>query len=423
MTSTATPASGRLAQENALLNAREREAQATILKSRPTFAWIGIGGRCNLDCAHCGIPPRDRRDPHIPELSREVFDMLKTELFPYLETCAFGGNNVGEPLFAECWDEYLEEAAQFGCRLILVTNGVLLNRERIARLVACGAQVNISLEGATRETYEAIRGPFYDRLIQNLALFQEERKRHPGTGTVVHLGFTAFYDNIRELPALVELAARYGVDQIGAIHFVPWYEYQRSQSLVYHKSLSNECFAKAAQRAQELGVRVFFEAPFEIEPMAPKRPPSDARPIQLEACFLPWTSISINEWGVVHPCCGGDLFMGNLNKESFEDVWNGPRYRRLRKTVNSDTPPTVCAACVQRIMFLSSAKKEANLLRNIGDVGGARSGNVAPAHQLGARIIAELEYLMWRYEQGRFMRAVAALEAAWRKVRGLLRGQ
>lgn len=380
---------------NKRLNTEEQDAGELSLRSRPYFAWIAIGGRCNLDCAHCGIPPRDKRDPDIPELSRSVFEMLKCDLFPYLETCAFGGNNVGEQLLASAWDHYFEEMDQFRFRLILVTNGVLLNRERIAKLVARGAQINLSLEGVTRPTYESIRGPFYDRLISNLQLLKEERRRQPGTGAVVHLGFTVCYDNVRELAQLMEFAARYEVDEVSAHHFVPWYEYQRSQSLVYHKTLGNEWFARAVRRSEELGIRVYLEQPFQIESLAPRRPGAvPSRAPCPDPCFLPWTSVSINEWGLVHPCCGSDMRMGDLNTQEFEEVWNGDRYRRLRSTVNSKQPFPACAACVQRMLFSSSAAKEANLMRYIGGIGAPRA-LPGPAHFEGfgplVRAAARLE--------------------------------
>ena len=203
---------------------------------------------------------------------------------------------------------------------------------------------------------------------------------------------------------------------MSAHHFVPWYEYQRSQSLVYHKALSNECFAEAARRAEQLGIKVFLEAPFEIEPMAPKRHAIETRgKPQRDDCFLPWTSISVNEWGIVHPCCGSDMFMGDLNRQQFGEVWNGHRYQELRETVNSDEPLSVCATCVQRMLFSSSTEKEVNLLRNVRRADGAGVG------ELETRI-KELECLVQQYERGRFIRTMAALEKFKEKVGGWLRG-
>ena len=60
--------------------------------------------------------------------------------------------------------------------------------------------------------------------------------------------------------------------------------------------------------------------------------------------------MNILENGDVLPCCvaGGDLIMGNLKRNPFEEIWNGPAYQRLRRTVNSAHPHPVCKACNMR---------------------------------------------------------------------------
>jgi radical SAM protein with 4Fe4S-binding SPASM domain len=49
--------------------------------------------------------------------------------------------------------------------------------------------------------------------------------------------------------------------------------------------------------------------------------------------------------GDVAACCVPGLVMGNLNENSMEEIWDGPRYRELRATVNSSKPLPSCASC------------------------------------------------------------------------------
>ncbi len=37
--------------------------------------------------------------------------------------------------------------------------------------------------------------------------------------------------------------------------------------------------------------------------------------------------------------------MGDLKKQSFWRIWNGPAYRDLRRRVNSEAPPDYCLNC------------------------------------------------------------------------------
>jgi len=61
-------------------------------------------------------------------------------------------------------------------------------------------------------------------------------------------------------------------------------------------------------------------------------------------CYHPWQVCSINELGVIKPCCVYWRPMGNLKKNSFEQIWNGHKYIKLRKTVNKNPLP-LCYNC------------------------------------------------------------------------------
>jgi radical SAM protein with 4Fe4S-binding SPASM domain len=62
-------------------------------------------------------------------------------------------------------------------------------------------------------------------------------------------------------------------------------------------------------------------------------------------CTVPWESAVVLGNGDVAACCVPGLVMGNLNESTMQEIWNGPRYRELRATVNSRTPLPPCAAC------------------------------------------------------------------------------
>jgi radical SAM protein with 4Fe4S-binding SPASM domain len=56
--------------------------------------------------------------------------------------------------------------------------------------------------------------------------------------------------------------------------------------------------------------------------------------------------------GEVFPCCRSQSFpgftLGNVFDKGFQEIWNGDGYRQLRQTVNSATPPDVCAVCPRK---------------------------------------------------------------------------
>ncbi|MCR1784591.1 mycofactocin radical SAM maturase [Nocardioides carbamazepini] len=159
---------------------------------------------CNLECAHC-LSSSGRRDPR--ELSTEqckaVIDELQRMQVFYVN---IGG---GEPTIRPDFWELLEYAVNHQVGVKFSTNGVRITPERARFLAspACGGYVDvqISLDGATAEVNDYVRGPgSYDtalRALQNLqdAGFQDAK-----------ISVVCTRQNIGQLDEFKALADRYG---------------------------------------------------------------------------------------------------------------------------------------------------------------------------------------------------------------------
>jgi mycofactocin biosynthetic radical S-adenosylmethionine protein MftC len=124
---------------------------------------------CNLSCVHC-LSSSGRRDPR--ELSTQecktVIDTLERMQVFYVN---IGG---GEPTVRPDFWELVDYATAHHVGVKFSTNGVRLDAAAAARLAASDyVDVQISLDGATREVNDAVRGPgSFDtamRAMQNLA--------------------------------------------------------------------------------------------------------------------------------------------------------------------------------------------------------------------------------------------------------------
>lgn len=64
-------------------------------------------------------------------------------------------------------------------------------------------------------------------------------------------------------------------------------------------------------------------------------------------CILPWIHIYANADGTVHPCCIGDyrMPMGNVQRNTLEEIWNNSNYKSMRKAMLSNVPCKECNAC------------------------------------------------------------------------------
>ena len=124
---------------------------------------------CNLSCAHC-LSSSGRRDPDELTTSemRAVIDQLQFMQVFYVNVG--GGEPTVRPDFWELLDYAV--ASQIGVKFS--TNGLRLDAERAQRLAATEyVDVQISLDGASRQVNDAVRGPgSYDMALgamENLA--------------------------------------------------------------------------------------------------------------------------------------------------------------------------------------------------------------------------------------------------------------
>lgn len=62
-----------------------------------------------------------------------------------------------------------------------------------------------------------------------------------------------------------------------------------------------------------------------------------------EPCQFPWSSMTVNSSGLVVPCgedYDADMVMGDVTKQTLEEIWNGPKYAKLRRW-HINTKPTI----------------------------------------------------------------------------------
>lgn len=174
----------------------------------PVVIWNLIR-RCNLTCKHCYSISADRDFPG--ELSTaEVFtvmDDLKAFGVPVLILSG------GEPLLRDDIYAVSQRAKAQGFYVGLSTNGTLIDETTIGDVAAVGYDyVGISIDGL-RDTHDRFRrreGAF-DASLRAVRLCR-------AAGIKIGLRFTLTQDNADELPAILALMDREGVDKFYLSH-------------------------------------------------------------------------------------------------------------------------------------------------------------------------------------------------------------
>ncbi|HEX6882358.1 MAG TPA: radical SAM protein [Planctomycetota bacterium] len=354
----------------------------------PSFVSIETTRYCGLQCRMC-LQFHDGTTVAGPHMPLEQFERIAEQLFPLVER--WQPSVSGEPLQTQNFERMLAIAASFGVRLTMFTNGMLLNDGAIERLAPALDTLMVSFDGATQETFEFIRqGAVFEEVKARLRRAIQHCRAHLPADQQPQFGlsFTMMERNIRELPALVRLAAEeLGVDFVTCGHMSPPSPEMEPQALAHHPELAADCIERARAVAEELGIDLRIGEIHEIR-RQDFEPPHDAavaarraalaarwtfpvRPLEAgsapELAGMPWcpflwdrTYVAIG--GDVRPCCVPDSpVVGNLEQDSFEAIWNGPLYRHMRQRLVCDDPAPICRGCVH-VKRLDDPTRAARLL-------------------------------------------------------------
>jgi radical SAM protein with 4Fe4S-binding SPASM domain len=322
----------------------------------PSYVQIEPVGQCNLSCKMCPINFRDDKPLHGKQkfMHFELFTSL-IDQFDNLSSLHLQG--LGEPMLHPRFFDMVGYAVQKGVRVTTNTNLTLLNQRRALQCVTSGLDgVYFSIDGAKKETYENIRvNARFDKVLANLELLGQTKAHHKQSLPHLKMVMVIMRQNLAELPELVDLAARYRVEEVyvqqlshdfGEASFTekfePLHDYVDRQTLLGEDPTRIEhFFDEARHRAALNGVGL------RLPPTRPRlHAPGTPGP---QRCDWPWTSAYISFQGYMMPCCMVStpelINLGLLGSNNLEDIWNGEQYQAFRRQLSSDRPHPMCSAC------------------------------------------------------------------------------
>jgi MoaA/NifB/PqqE/SkfB family radical SAM enzyme len=222
----------------------------------------------------------------------------------------------------------------------------LVDEEKLRKLSELGVNcIWISMEGATKETYEKIRvGCSFDRVINNIKTLLRVKKELNSPFPTICFRFVVNKLNYHEMPKMVELVHSLGdLGEGSKLEFVGLLKFKEIEHL-YLSEIPEEILEETLRKAKQLGVNVAFNHHSES-----RLPP----PTKCAA----WTEPYLMIGGYVLPCCAvlmsnkrpflRKYAFGNLFEKPFREIWYSERYRKFRKIVskNNGKLPILCAGC------------------------------------------------------------------------------
>ena len=273
-------------------------------------------------------------------MSMETFEKIGRH-FHLTQWVSFYG--WGDPLENEHIFSMLRLAKGKGCLTGLSTNGTHLNETLSGQLLSTGLDLMVVfLEAATHEMQAAlVAGSDFKRILEQVEGFLRLRNSLGSDIPKVKLSFPMTRMNMKDLPGLVPLAAKMGVDGV-AFHNLDYLPDERCNILraFYHES-PTAIFEQSIAEIHRLGKEL--NLPVHTSPLKVKE--------KLVCEHKPYVRAFFSADGAVAPCPylmipkKGDIrriFMnreghvpqtsfGNIRGEDFLSVWGKESYRQFRE--------------------------------------------------------------------------------------------
>jgi MoaA/NifB/PqqE/SkfB family radical SAM enzyme len=190
-------------------------------------------------------------------------------------------------------------------------------------------------------------------VLTNVAEMVLTRASLAASAPALSIWVTGMRENLSELPDIIDIAARLGVEEVYLQRMVFWGKglATNEQSIfVEYRAEAERVISEAERRAQQHGVR--FRGADALSPRASlvDRP---REPEPWRACSRPLRLAYVTAQGTALPCCIApftdapfeSMRLGDYLRDGVEAVWNGETYRRFREQLYSSEPPPSCRNC------------------------------------------------------------------------------
>lgn len=312
---------------------------------RPYTLIAELTYRCPLSCPYCSNPVVRTRE----ELPAEIWERAIDD------AAALGVVQLhltgGEPLLYRDLERLVARGRARELYVNLITSGIALTRERLARLHQAGLDhVQLSIQDVTRASCDSLAGArVFDRKQEVAAWVVEE-------GLAFTLNVVVHSANIERVPEIIELAVHLGAQrlELANVQYLGVAFENRSWLAPEPAQLERAFEQAAAARDRLLGkLEVIFVKP-DLHGTTPR------------ACMDGWARryIHVTPAGRVLPCHAAevirDLAFDSLRDRPLAEIWeHSPALARFRGHAWMAEP---CRSCERRDVDFGGCRCRAYLL-------------------------------------------------------------
>ncbi len=320
-----------------------------------TSLYLYLSDQCNLSCRHCWISPgfSQSKTDGVPleDLKRTILEAKTISL----QSVKLTG---GEPLLYRDINALLTFLASEDIAVIIESNGTLFDCHLLETMQSCQVdQVSVSLDAATREIHDEMRGVkgSFDQTLKGLRLLSEYEFDF-------QIIMTLQRKNSQEIQGLVSLAKEMGASSLKINHLVPCGRGERifrnrenlnpEELIVLYQRVERE-------RSSHGNLDVIFDLPVALRSI------EDIKRRGIIECRI------MNILGILangdFSICGigqtiDELRMGNLFQDSIVEIWQNHRILMdLRRSLPRRLKG-ICGDCLFRFQCLGACRANAYAL-------------------------------------------------------------
>jgi heme b synthase len=295
------------------------------------IAWE-VTRSCNLNCIHCRAA--SHLGPYPGELSTK-------QCFRLIDDIASASRPViiltgGEPLLRPDIFEIAAYGTQKGLRMVMATNGTLVDEATARRMIKSGIQrVSISIDGKDAQSHDVFRNQpgAFDGAIKGIEAMKSVRMEFQINTTITNT-------NLHQIKDIYSLALNIGAAAHHIFLLVPTgrgrdlaeqaitaADYEKTLLWFHQESLTCEIQLKATCAPH------YFRIMRQNRPKGEKVVKKSGGHFHesTRGCLGGITFCFISHVGQVQPCGYLELDCGNVQKQSFGEIWEASAvFRNLR---------------------------------------------------------------------------------------------
>ena len=184
---------------------------------------LAIDDSCNLRCPSCRKDMVFHKQGSAYNLGIRLADRVNDWLHDCQHPIQVHIGSDGDPFASHVYRHFMEQTpVKDNIKYSILTNGLLFKEfhARVPHVINNLNELGVSIDGATKDTYEKLRlGGKWDKIIEGLESIAEQKQKNNFT-FILH--FVVQKENYREMETIIDLGEQYGADRVWLNKIEDW---------------------------------------------------------------------------------------------------------------------------------------------------------------------------------------------------------